>query len=344
MSNNTHLHISSISTTKDYFYYITTPIRLTSIYWYVSSHRILNLPIHNLKEIITLVMDCKNEDSFFGFNIKYPSSLLATLNALQIFYTIGHDYYDENILIGLKNFMNNDGSFINDVCGENDNRFLVSAILILHFQYLMKNPVKVSDNEASTFYSEKLNFTRCKKKVENNLYGHIDIINLGRSVPNDFIDKYLDRKTIINYIFKCENEDGGFGPIPLAESHAANTFCCISALCSLNALHLIDESSTVRFLVFRQTECGGLNGRINKKEDLCYSFWVFSCLYMLNKKDYIDNSKLYEFIERCYEKESGMYADKPDNEPDLYHSLYAYIALSLLDESRFDLVDPSFGI
>lgn len=342
MSNNLQDTIAKIMSTKDSNYYLTTPIRLTTIHWCVSSQRISNLPISNIEETINFVLKCKNADSFFGFNIGFPSSLLATLNALQIFYSVGYFYYDEAILHGLKNFMNEDGSFFNDVCGEIDNRFLVSAVSILNFMYNVKQ--EKLENTLSEFYSEKLGFTRKNYFTGKSLYSHIDIPKLGNSVPNDFINLYLDRDKIIKYIFECENKDGGFGSIPMSESHGANTFCCVSALCSLNALDLVDIEALSRFLVFRQTPSGGFNGRVNKNEDLCYSFWVYSTLYILGKVKLIDQKKLTEFIENCFDERSGMYADKPNNEPDLYHTLYALLALSLLGDIKLNIVDPCLGI
>lgn len=343
MASKLQATISNMLKAKDSHYHLTTSIRLTTIHWYIASQRISNLPIENRDEILKFVLSCKNEDSFFGFNLGYPSSLLATLNALQIFYSLNYPYYDEAILNNLKVFMNTDGSFRNDICGEVDNRFLVSAVVILHFLYLANIEREKTAFETISFYSEKLGFNRKSNLINNNLHEG-DFIKLNIKVPNDFIRKYLDRERIIRYIFECENDDGGFGPYPSAESHAANTFCCISALCTLNALDLIEEEKTNRFLVFRQTTSGGFNGRINKKEDLCYSFWVYSCLYMLGNSEFIDSNKLIDFIGKCYDDETGMYADKPGNEPDLYHTLYALIALSLLGDEKLNIVDPGFGI
>lgn len=45
-----------------------------------------------------------------------------------------------------------------------------------------------------------------------------------------------------------------------------------------------------------QLECGGLNGRPMKKEDVCYSWWVLSALNTIGKSNWIDSEKLKSFI------------------------------------------------
>ena len=58
-----------------------------------------------------------------------------------------------------------------------------------------------------------------------------------------------------------------------------------------------DDQETVSFwLSERQLPNGGLNGRPEKLEDVCYSFWVLSALAILNKLEWIDRDKLVSFI------------------------------------------------
>jgi len=66
-----------------------------------------------------------------------------------------------------------------------------------------------------------------------------------------------------------------------SESHAAQIFCVLSALRSLGQINKIDRRSIEEFLVWRQCPNGGINGRVNKKEDVCYSFWAFSAMRLL---------------------------------------------------------------
>ena len=84
-------------------------------------------------------------------------------------------------------------------------------------------------------------------------------------------------------LFRCKNFDGGFGAVPGAESHAGQIFCCIGALSITNSLHLVDENLLGWWLSERQCDSGGLNGRPEKQADVCYSWWILSCLTIIGR-------------------------------------------------------------
>jgi geranylgeranyl transferase type-2 subunit beta len=50
------------------------------------------------------------------------------------------------------------------------------------------------------------------------------------------------------------------------------------------------------WLAERQLPNGGLNGRPEKLEDVCYSWWVLSCLVILKKEHWIDFKSLEEYV------------------------------------------------
>lgn len=49
-------------------------------------------------------------------------------------------------------------------------------------------------------------------------------------------------------------------------------------------------------LAERQTDSGGLNGRPEKLQDVCYSWWCLSALSLLGRTHWIDRAKLSAFI------------------------------------------------
>ena len=95
------------------------------------------------------------------------------------------------------------------------------------------------------------------------------------------------------------NADGGFGVCPGAESHAGQVFACLGALTIADRLDLMDKDRTATWLSERQLENGGLNGRPEKLEDVCYSWWVASSLAMVGKLHWINKEKLRAFILSC---------------------------------------------
>jgi len=110
----------------------------------------------------------------------------------------------------------------------------------------------------------------------------------------------------------------------------------------LNALGTIDDDLLGWWLSERQVKEGGLNGRPEKLPDVCYSWWVLSCLAILNKMDWIDKDKLIEWILSCQDEELGGISDKPGNWRDVYHTCFGVTGLSLLGYPGLKPVDPRY--
>ena len=115
--------------------------------------------------------------------------------------------------------------------------------------------------------------------------------------------KALDRIDVpaaVKHIHRCRNFDGGFGLAPHAESHAGQVFTCLGALSIVNQLHIPENKSWLDtcglWLCERQLPMGGLNGRPEKLEDVCYSWWVLSSLKMVQRLNWIDRPALTKFI------------------------------------------------
>jgi geranylgeranyl transferase type-2 subunit beta len=110
----------------------------------------------------------------------------------------------------------------------------------------------------------------------------------------------VDVTSAVQYIHLCRNFDGGFGLSPDAESHAGQVFTCLGALSFVNQLHIPENQSWLDtcglWLCERQLPIGGLNGRPEKLEDVCYSWWVLSSLKMIRRQDWIDCPALTNFI------------------------------------------------
>ena len=110
---------------------------------------------------------------------------------------------------------------------------------------------------------------------------------------------FVDVGKATSHIQACANFDGGYGISPGAESHAGQIFTCVGALAILGRLDLVDRDRLGGWLSERQLPNGGLNGRPEKLEDVCYSWWVVSSLAMIDRHHWIDRDKLAHFILRC---------------------------------------------
>jgi len=147
---------------------------------------------------------------------------------------------------------------------------------------------------------------------------------------------------VLAFLQSCENFDGGFGSVPGAESHAAQVFCCVGAFTILNRLDLVKRDLLAWWLAERQLRNGGLNGRPEKLEDVCYSWWVLSSLSMLQRLDWIDAGKLKSFILTCQDVDDGGFSDRPGDMTDVFHTLFGLAGLALLGYPNLKPVDPVY--
>lgn len=152
----------------------------------------------------------------------------------------------------------------------------------------------------------------------------------------------VDVHKAVDHIVSCANFDGGYGSGPGAESHAAQIFTCVAALAIADRKDLIDKARLGAWLSERQIAGGGLNGRPEKKEDVCYSWWVLSSLEMIGKTDWIDKDSLIAFILRCQDTEGGGISDRPGDMVDVWHTLFGITGLSLLGYDGLELVDEVY--
>ncbi|KIJ53392.1 hypothetical protein M422DRAFT_25757 [Sphaerobolus stellatus SS14] len=152
----------------------------------------------------------------------------------------------------------------------------------------------------------------------------------------------IDIDKVIDHITRCRNFDGGFGSNIGGESHAAQVFVCVAALAILDRLDIIDEQTLAWWLAERQLPNGGLNGRPEKLEDVCYSFWVLSSLSILKKLHWINSDALIAFILSAQDPEKGGIADRPGDMVDVFHTIFGVAGLSLLGYPGLDDVDPVY--
>ena len=125
------------------------------------------------------------------------------------------------------------------------------------------------------------------------LYGALNALSLLRLL------RLVDLPKAVMHIQACANFDGGYGISPGAESHAGQIFTCVGALAIAGRLDLVDKDRLGAWLSERQLPNGGLNGRPEKLEDVCYSWWVLSSLAMIDRLHWIDGQKLSRFILQC---------------------------------------------
>ena len=126
----------------------------------------------------------------------------------------------------------------------------------------------------------------------------------------------------------------------MLHTECKKVFVCTAALAILDRLDEIDQETLGWWLAERQLPNGGLNGRPEKLEDVCYSFWVLSAMAILRKIPWIDADKLTAFILSAQvrfsfalctphqlkpsfyvqDTEHGGIADRPGDQVDVFHT------------------------
>mmetsp|Transcript_21684 Transcript_21684/g.32104 ORF Transcript_21684/g.32104 Transcript_21684/m.32104 type:complete len:239 (+) Transcript_21684:332-1048(+) len=145
----------------------------------------------------------------------------------------------------------------------------------------------------------------------------------------------IDKDAVVKYIQSCRTWDGAISLIPGQESHGGSTFCGIASLKLMGRLNQVldDEKDNwrqdlVQWCVFRQIE--GLQGRRNKLQDTCYSYWIGGALKILDHDLLLDHELLRAFVMDC-QTDMGGFSKLRDASyfPDLLHSFYSLAWLSL---------------
>ncbi|XP_055334602.1 geranylgeranyl transferase type-1 subunit beta-like [Paramacrobiotus metropolitanus] len=168
--------------------------------------------------------------------------------------------------------------------------------------------------------------------------------------------------TMQKFIWSCRSYEGGFSQVSGAESHGGSTYCAVAALYLIflsknlgliqNSCEHCDRMTTALFglgadgdapnyirdeliawCLFRQGR--GFNGRPNKPEDSCYTFWIGAVLKMTNAYEFVSEDLLEEF---CMETQDGIiggFAKWPGSRSDPLHAYLTISGLSLLPRYVF---------
>ncbi len=285
-------------------------LRMSGVYWAITAEHLMGRDLvgkelgskDKEEELMQWIMGCYDASSGgFSGNTGHDAHLLYTLSAVQILAMQDqlHRLDKERVLGYVSSLQQPDGSFAGDQWGEIDTRFSYCALSV--FAILGELDTTAAAATATTTTTTAAAAT-----------GAIDV------------------SKAVDFVASCQNFDGGFGAVPGAESHAGQIFCCVGALSIAHALDRVDRDLLCWWLCERQCDSGGLNGRPEKQADVCYSWWILSCLTILGRMHWIDRPKLASFILLCQDHAKGGIADRPEDVPDIFHTYFGIAGLALL--------------
>lgn len=225
---------------------------------------------------------------------------------------------------------------------------LLSTLSALQVLKLYNSLDRLSDQQRQGTIKFIKSLQLADGSFEGDRFGEVDTRFVYTAIQALAILEALEPNVVdpaVEFVLQCQNFDGSFGMVPGAESHSAQAFVCLGTLSICNALDKLKNRETLEWwLSDRQVNNGGLNGRPEKLPDVCYSWWVGSCLGMLDILDYIDGEKLTEFILSAQNEDRGGISDRPGNECDVYHTFFGMAGLSLLGKEDLLPIDPVYGL
>jgi geranylgeranyl transferase type-1 subunit beta len=135
----------------------------------------------------------------------------------------------------------------------------------------------------------------------------------------------------VDFIKACRSFDGGIAVLPGQEGHGGGAFCGVASLQLMNKLDdtVMDKTwrkDLIRWCVHRQVL--GMQGRPNKLQDTCYSYWIGGTLRLLGEDGLLQHEELQAFVMKCQTKMGG-FSKVLQAYPDLLHSYYSLSYLSL---------------
>ncbi|KXJ91344.1 terpenoid cyclases/protein prenyltransferase alpha-alpha toroid [Microdochium bolleyi] len=104
-------------------------------------------------------------------------------------------------------------------------------------------------------------------------------------------------------------------------------------LADLDTLSLIDPAATP----------AGFNGRLNKKLDTCYTWWVSGTLSILGESGIVDRAPSRSFLLDKTQHVIGGFGKHPGSPPDVYHAYLGLAALSTLASSSRGTREEGLG-
>lgn len=222
-------------------------------------------------------MSCQHPNGGFGAAPGHDPHMLYTVSAVQILVTTDAvDELDKRLANGKTKV---------GTCVYLDLHHLGQKVMLTAFTIDIAN---LQDRNTGSFAGDEWG------EIDTRfLYGALNALSLLH------LTSLIDIPKAIAYVQSCANFDGGYGVSPGAESHAGQIFTCVGALAIVGRLDLVDADKLGGWLSERQLDNGGLNGRPEKLEDVCYSWWVATSLAMIGRLHWIDGNKLTRFILKC---------------------------------------------
>ena len=158
----------------------------------------------------------------------------------------------------------------------------------------------------------------------------------------------FDVDSAVDYILRSVSYEGGIGQGPGLEAHGGSTYCAVAALKLMDKLDVAlsrrQRKRLERWCVNRLNV--GFNGRPNKPDDTCYTFWIGAALDILRPFPDVPRfvMKSSGFVGRTQDDVVGGLSKWEDNSPDPLHTYLGFSGLSIAGSKGIGRVDSAVNI
>ncbi|ORY27870.1 terpenoid cyclases/protein prenyltransferase alpha-alpha toroid [Naematelia encephala] len=295
-------YIQNLDKKKDYTYHLTEHLRLNGVYWGLTALWIMGR------------QDALDREEMIKYVLSCWDEVAGTFGAHP-----GHDGHILGTLSGIQILIMQDA--IDRVDVDRITKFLLARVA--PNGSVSGDEFGESDTRFSYIMASALSL-------------------LGRLDDLDALYDGKGRDLVVQNIVDSMNFDGAFGTEPGAESHGGQVWVAVGALALLDRLHMVDNELLGWWLSERQLPNGGLNGRPEKLEDVCYSWWDLASLSIIGKIRWINGDKLINFILDAQDLEDGGIADRKGDWVDVFHTVFGVAGLSLLGYPGLQDIDPLY--
>lgn len=173
------------------------------------------------------------------------------------------------------------------------------------------------------------------------------------------------------YIVGAMGFDFAYGQSPCEESHGGSTYCAVASLALMERLsdlgfppgrglkeaagyvsavkgdddpHVLTTQAQGLLHWLTQRQVSGFQGRINKDQDSCYSWWIGSSLQMLGYFEMVELVHLKGFVLSCQHAATGGFAKHPDHSPDALHTYFSLCGLAFAGVEGLEKPHCALGI
>lgn len=136
----------------------------------------------------------------------------------------------------------------------------------------------------------------------------------------------MDRTGILEFIKKCQHENGGISASIDHDPHLLYTLSAVQILCLYDALDVVNTEKIVQYITKLQNDDGSFSGDQWGEVDTRFSFCAVACLALLGKLDAIHIDHAVDFVLSCMNFDGG-FGCRPGSES---HAGQVYCCIGML--------------